>query len=1162
MSSRRTGIVLIAVAFALSVVCPEIARGQEIKWVFETDSLPNAATLYPDEKHPTGMVFSCGNRLIMIDGDGKLVRESDFGEPVGRAAIGDLDGDGTVEITTYYGNGTVICLDAGMKERWRYATGSEGSGFTNPVAADVNVSPGLEVLAGFQNGWLHCFSANGRILWRYWGDKFRVGQPAVGDIDGDGFAEIVFGTDNGRVYCLDGNGGTRWRFEDRMAPYGRSGPTFADLDRDGRAEVLITRSNVNNMTSLAALDCGGGFLWRTRDMMQGYVSTATADLDGDGRLEVIHCDKGNHVYCENADGSRRWMTEVGGRGIFWAPAVADVNGDGRMEIIAGTRGTPDNENTSAVVIADDGKALTRLPIEGGSNASPVVGDVDGDGELEAILVREGRGAVRPGLVCLTWKANGKIAWPSMRGNSAMTGSDVNIPPGSPKSVSAPETVGNGKLIINKAFWGGNSWKFAWEPPAPDGAFIELTIIQKDGRREVLVDDVKPGAKEKAVGCVLADDGEIVASARLMANGKRETVIASSAKALPEPPESCDIEAVQSAVGKASELGRRIGAETSALDVAMLKLGSDRERIAAMSKAAAAGQVIAQTATALRRQADDLLNMSRALGGMWKSGDDGVFAVWQDMQPWDDFDPKSVPPDMRTWPKVAHGYVKSDSPSPMSDMMVRIEAYGSEFENVALNLLNATGETIYVRASFQRPDRGQGWMKPSPPIASNIRMHQLLPVSGNWTDVVYDALPELDLSGTIILPPGEIRQLWLTVKTHGLKSGKHDAILYLGTLAQSRRLTFREVPIEIEVWPVELPTDAYQQINWARFDTDFCSDQMLQNMIDHGMSVVYGPGLPSVPVDEKGNLAGKVDWTAFDKQIARAPKHWNFLWGSYPSPVFPEGKAPKEGEEETRFNAVKTAIGEMVRHLNWLGIGYDRWAFYPIDEPWNTGFTHIPALREFCKLTKRADSNVRNYTDPAGLVRIEYLEEFKDLIDVWQPELNLLKRDPELAKWFRENARTFWFYEAPGPSKDLKPLGHYRTFPWMARHFGATGHGFWVYKACDIWWAKDGGVYDAVYGNENNVVTNRRWEASRDGVEDWRAFNLLDKEIARARTDGKIAEANAAEKLIAEAIEAVCGYHLRNIDEITRAVRDYEIDYATLMKYRKLVKDEIVKMRDR
>lgn len=243
----------------------------------------------------------------------------------------------------------------------------------------------------------------------------------------------------------------------------------------------------------------------------------------------------------------------------------------------------------------------------------------------------------------------------------------------------------------------------------------------------------------------------------------------------------------------------------------------------------------------------------------------------------------------------------------------------------------------------------------------------------------------------------------------------------------------------------------------------------------------------------------------------------------------------------------------------IGWGYDRWAYYPVDEPWLTGDTLLPHLRWFCQTVRAADPKVRLYTDPAGLVRVEGIAKFVDLIDIWQPEMNLLKRDPKLVEWFQKHAGTFWSYEAPGPSKDLLPLGHYRAFAWLAWMFGAQGAGYWVYRDVDLWWPVAGGDYGAVYPADDEVVASRRWEASRDGVEDYRAFHVLRSEAAKARKAGLTAAADRAEALIDEAVRGLVGRNAKVIDEITRMTRDYEVDFELLTSYRARVIKEIIRL---
>ena len=91
--------------------------------------------------------------------------------------------------------------------------------------------------------------------------------------------------------------------------------------------------------------------------------------------------------------------------------------------------------------------------------------------------------------------------------------------------------------------------------------------------------------------------------------------------------------------------------------------------------------------------------------------------------------------------------------------------------------------------------------------------------------------------------------------------------------------------------------------------------------------------------------------------------------------------------------------------------------------------------------------------------------------------------------------------------------------------------------------------------------NELHQASRDGVEDYRALYLLAHEVDIARGRGRNAEADAAQRLMDEAIENVVAWQAKTIDEITRQTREYEVDFEMLLEYRLRIANEIIRLRD-
>ncbi|MCC6797511.1 MAG: VCBS repeat-containing protein [Candidatus Hydrogenedentes bacterium] len=1120
----RNVISLIAVMLCLA------AHAQDLKWTYPIEAPGSSATFYPSETNPTGIVVNAGKQIVRLDGKGAAVWKVDLKEhAAGAATVANLDGEGEPEVLLITLDANLICLNADGTSRWELPFHTPSGGFKHIVAADLVASPGLEIVIGYDDGWLNCISADGKLLWRFFGDKGRVGGVAVGDVDADGAPEIVYSTDNGHVYCLTADGRVEWRY-DELAPYGRSGANIADVNNDGKPEVYITRSNVGNATCIIALDAASGtFLWRSKDIQQGYVSNGFADLDGDGKQEILHGDKGNFLYCENSDGTRRWQAELGGRGLFWAPAVADVDGDGALEIVAGMRGM-DNDGNSVFVVDVNGKIKATIKAGNSANASPGIGDVDGDGSLEVFVMAEGQ---KNEVQCYSWGKVGKVAWPSIRGNSAMT-ANATVSLGAPKDVPLRTPQDRRAREERSVQWGDNAWKIDLPSPASASTFAEIAVQAEGQPGETRIVDIKPGTTAAELHWNYAHGERALVDVRHFENGKSRFAIA--ANVIPGPAENCGLPELEKEIAATVQARQKAGLDSSLLSTRLGALRVEADAVKERVQSRASYAEIADAATALRRDAATLVSTVKTFEAAGTQSP-ATFTYWVDSNPWDAFD--------ATQPEA----------SGSASTTLRVTAYQDEFEDAAISLFNLTAESLDVRCQFFEPMVAQNRPFSDPKETRGITLRRAVPIQTASNTRVWDSLPELDLSRSLTIPSGEVRQLWLTIDTHGMEAGTHNFTLYLTTLGT--RPFMQKVPIEITVWPMALPGDVYRKMNWSNFNPTETHDQVVRDMLDHGIDTIYGPALPQIPVDAAGNLAGDIDWTAFDAILARIPKHFFLMWGG-PAPLKWPGDAPAEGSD-THIAGMRTAIHETNKHLEPLGFPYDQWAFYPMDEPWNTGFTGIPQLKAFCERVKKAEPQAQVYADPAGSTRIEYVQEFKDLIDVWQPEMNILKRDPALVKWFQENSRHFWAYEASGPGKEMLPLGYYRMYAWLAWNFGLEGAGYWVYRGEDTWWPV-GADWSAVYQTNEFVVPSRRYQADRDGVEDYRAFYVLRDEAKKARVAGHTAEADKADALIKEAVDKVVGWQIGTIDEITRFTRDYEIDFELLKQYREKIAKAIMELR--
>ncbi|MEI2697725.1 MAG: VCBS repeat-containing protein [Microthrixaceae bacterium] len=203
-------------------------------------------------------------------------------------SIADLDRNGVLEIVVVgnvYNCGTSPYTDLyripfifkADRTRW------SGSGFdwTAPPTPDAQAKP----LAKDYN-----------II------ESSMPNPVIADLDGDGFKEILYSSYDGRVhaYWLNKTEKYNWPFEVYTGGTGfrfASEPTVADLDGDGKAEVIFTtwtRKNSYQRGDLKIVNWQGTQLFsvplptRSNATWSGALSAPTlANIDGDASMEIV-----------------------------------------------------------------------------------------------------------------------------------------------------------------------------------------------------------------------------------------------------------------------------------------------------------------------------------------------------------------------------------------------------------------------------------------------------------------------------------------------------------------------------------------------------------------------------------------------------------------------------------------------------------------------------------------------------------------------------------------------------------------------------------------------------------------------------------------------------------------------------------------------------------
>ena len=158
----------------------------------------------------------------------------------------------------------------------------------------------------------------------------REGIPSIADLDGDGRAEILVGT---RAFDADG----RLVRESAWLDDAAATSVAVDVDRDGVAEMSFGG---------ALLDGMGAARWHRGDLMSGdplgtqTSGSAPADVDGDGMPEIVLAESTSrtlHVL-DGLTGATRASAVLPPAPAFGCseslgvPALGDVDGDGVPEI--------------------------------------------------------------------------------------------------------------------------------------------------------------------------------------------------------------------------------------------------------------------------------------------------------------------------------------------------------------------------------------------------------------------------------------------------------------------------------------------------------------------------------------------------------------------------------------------------------------------------------------------------------------------------------------------------------------------------------------------------------------------------------------------------------------------------------------------------------------
>ena len=323
-------------------------------------------------------------------------------------ALGDVDRDGDLDmVVANYQRKNRLYLNSGAGI-FSDATASRmpvDVDFTTSVSlGDVDGDGDLDMVIGnsILNGQNRLYRNDGKgtfsdvTVSRMPVDSDYTTSVVLGDVDRDGDLDVVIGNyQQNRLYLNNGSGIFSDMTASRMPIDGDRTASVALGDVDGDADLDIVIGNIGQ-NRLYRNNGSGTFSDVTASRMpvdnDSTLSVALGDVDGDADLDIVIGNSGqNRLYVNNgtgtfSDATASTMPVVNSQTN--SLALGDVDRDGDLDIVSGNGFTSGQQNrlylnNGSGTFSD--ATANRMPMVYDSTSSVVLGDVEGDGDLDMVI---------------------------------------------------------------------------------------------------------------------------------------------------------------------------------------------------------------------------------------------------------------------------------------------------------------------------------------------------------------------------------------------------------------------------------------------------------------------------------------------------------------------------------------------------------------------------------------------------------------------------------------------------------------------------------------------------------------------------------------------------------------------------------------------------------
>ena len=456
--------------------------------------------------------------------------------------------------------------------------------------------------------------------------------------------------------------------------------------------------------------------------------------------------------------------------------------------------------------------------------------------------------------------------------------------------------------------------------------------------------------------------------------------------------------------------------------------------------------------------------------------------------------------------------------------VNVTLLRDEWVDVAMNVTNISDKSLHVRLSTRRGN-GDDYTKQGFPGIETL-WQEAVPVASKDAKPAWDAIQPVP-AGAFGIPAGETKQVWLSIHLpkdyKGAKTisgiirlesvdgtpGKSLSVpITINTLPE---LLTENPPVHGFTWnllPPALQTEAPEwiQAHYADLKSHGIDTCMLHNLSTFPRPMAKPDGtLEAMDFTNMDRIldATKGEFAMYYMSLDIWEKKWvrKDLFGlDFPSPAYEK--------------AFKSWLKAIVDRMKMHGIGYDKFVVNPYDESVDDNCLFI------AKWVKETDPQIRTVLDSIGSVDV--VKRFDKYNDLWIPHFNSYQAEenkPSIDE-MRKEGKDLWvyWYSEGANEKQQNPTRHYMYKYWWAFQNNVTGVAYWAQQYYGDPWnrAESSQIYETslVYPTESGCIPSRRWQAWRQGWQDYCLLALAKKElIARNDTSSQTNLSNLVAKAV-------------------------------------------------